>query len=71
VEAEPDDVDQAVVPVARRYADEWTVSLTDVTSLAHEIHALVRDGDTDSAARLLPQESPYPGREELLAHLRG
>ncbi|MFE0490800.1 DUF4291 domain-containing protein [Streptomyces griseoaurantiacus] len=56
---------------ARRYADEWTVSLTDVTSLAHEIHALVRDGDTDSAARLLPRESPYPGEEELLARLRG
>ncbi|MFH9131494.1 DUF4291 domain-containing protein [Streptomyces griseoaurantiacus] len=56
---------------ARRYADEWTVSLTDVTSFAHEIHALVRDGDTDSAARLLPQESPYPGQDELLARLRG
>lgn len=27
---------------ARRYADEWLVSVTDVTPLAHEIHALVR-----------------------------
>nr|WP_107091716.1 DUF4291 family protein [Streptomyces sp. MMG1533] len=26
---------------ARRYADEWTVAVRDVTPLAHEIHALV------------------------------
>ncbi|MDH6624880.1 hypothetical protein M2271_002684 [Streptomyces sp. LBL] len=44
----------------RRYADEWTVSISDVTPLAHEIHALVSDGDLDSAARLLPEERPYP-----------
>ena len=56
---------------ARRYADEWTVSIRDVTPLAHEIHALVRAGDLDSAARLLPEERPYPVDEELLAHLRG
>ncbi|MGO4757011.1 DUF4291 domain-containing protein, partial [Streptomyces sp. 2MCAF27] len=24
---------------ARRYADEWTVAITDVTPLAHEVHA--------------------------------
>ncbi|MFI6360071.1 DUF4291 domain-containing protein [Streptomyces sp. NPDC050743] len=43
---------------ARRYADEWTVTIRDVTPLAHEIHALVNGGDLDSAARLLPQEGP-------------
>jgi hypothetical protein len=53
----------------RRYADEWTVSISDVTPLAHEIHGLVRDGDRDSAARLLPQERRYPADDELLAHL--
>ncbi|MGW2045266.1 DUF4291 domain-containing protein [Streptomyces sp. NPDC001858] len=56
---------------ARRYADEWTVSISDVTSLAHEIHALVGSGDLDSAARLLPQERPYPSGDELLARLGG
>ncbi|MEV5488102.1 DUF4291 domain-containing protein [Streptomyces bobili] len=53
-----------------RYADEWIVSINDVTPLAHEIHALVKDGQLDAAARLLPQEQGYPAGEELLAHLR-
>ncbi|WP_329545778.1 DUF4291 domain-containing protein [Streptomyces sp. NBC_01356] len=44
----------------RRYADDWTVRITDVTPLALEIHTLVSSGDLDSAARLLPQERPYP-----------
>ncbi|WP_406402280.1 DUF4291 domain-containing protein [Streptomyces sp. NBC_00879] len=55
---------------ARRYADEWTVAVRDVTPLAHEIHTLVRSGDLDLAARLLPQERPYPAVNELLTHLR-
>ncbi|GGP75130.1 DUF4291 domain-containing protein [Streptomyces abikoensis] len=45
---------------ARRYADEWVVSITDVTALAHAIHTHVRDGDLDAARQLLPRESPYP-----------
>ncbi|MFF7170095.1 DUF4291 domain-containing protein [Streptomyces pseudovenezuelae] len=56
---------------ARRYADEWTTSIRDVTPLAHEIHALVSGGDLDSAARLLPQEDPYPIEEDVLAPLQG
>ncbi|MEV7191757.1 DUF4291 domain-containing protein [Streptomyces sp. NPDC093510] len=56
---------------SRRYADEWTVSITDVTDRAREIHALVRDGnDLETAARLLPPERPYPADDDLLAHLR-
>ncbi|MFF0423141.1 MULTISPECIES: DUF4291 domain-containing protein [unclassified Streptomyces] len=55
---------------SRRYADEWTVSITDVTALAHEVHGLVRAGDLEAAARLLPQERPYPEPEGLLDHLR-
>ncbi|MDN2501878.1 DUF4291 domain-containing protein [Nocardia nova] len=54
----------------RRYADEWTVAISDMTPLAHEIHELVRDGDLDSATGLLPHEDPYPAADELLAHLR-
>jgi hypothetical protein len=56
---------------ARRYADEWTVAIREVTPLAHEIHDLVSGGDVVCAARLLPQERPYPVGDELLAHLRG
>ncbi|MGI5348281.1 DUF4291 domain-containing protein [Streptomyces sp. CA-250714] len=54
---------------ARRYADEWTVSLTDVTPLAHQIHAAVRDGDLDAAHALLPAEPPYPAGPDLIGHL--
>lgn len=54
---------------AGRYADEWTVGITDVTPLAHRIHALVREGDREAAARLLPEERPYPAVTDLLGHL--
>ncbi|MGW1228181.1 DUF4291 domain-containing protein [Streptomyces sp. NPDC001515] len=45
---------------ARRYADEWTVSIRDVTPLAKEIHGHVRAGDLAAARDLLPEETPYP-----------
>ncbi|GAA2799911.1 DUF4291 domain-containing protein [Streptomyces showdoensis] len=54
---------------SRRYADEWTVGIRDVTPLAHEIHALVRDGDLERAGRLLPEERPYPVGNGLLGQL--
>ncbi|MEV7072712.1 DUF4291 domain-containing protein [Streptomyces sp. NPDC093990] len=53
----------------RRYADEWTVAVRDVTPLAHEIHALVCGGDPASASRLLPRERPWPVGDAQLAHL--
>jgi hypothetical protein len=52
-----------------RYADEWILSISDVTPLAHEIHELVGSGDLDAATRLLPEERPYPAEGGLLAHL--
>jgi hypothetical protein len=52
-----------------RYADEWTVSIADVTPLAHEIHGLVRAGDLDAARSLLPEERPYPAGADLIGHL--
>ncbi|MGY1456453.1 DUF4291 domain-containing protein [Streptomyces sp. SS8] len=55
---------------ARRYADEWTVSITDVTALAHTVHAHVRNGALEAARRLLPAEHPYPVDGGLLSHLR-
>ncbi len=45
---------------ARRYVDDWTVSITDVTPVATRIHRLLRSGDEDAARALLPAESPYP-----------
>ncbi|MFI6059642.1 DUF4291 domain-containing protein [Streptomyces sp. NPDC051286] len=45
---------------ARRYADEWTVSIRDVTPLARQVHELLRAGRTDAATALLPCESLYP-----------
>ncbi|GGZ82066.1 hypothetical protein GCM10010371_47210 [Streptomyces subrutilus] len=56
---------------AERYADEWTVGITDVTPLAHAVHAHVKDGDLEAARRLLPDERPYPAGDRLLAPLRG
>ncbi|MGM1059833.1 DUF4291 domain-containing protein [Saccharothrix sp. Mg75] len=44
---------------SRRYVEEWTASITDVTPLAHEVHALVGAGDLDAARALLPVERPY------------
>ncbi len=55
---------------SRRYADEWTVAITDVTALAHRTHELVRAGDLGAAAELLPGERPYPVADEAVAHLR-
>ncbi|MER7830602.1 DUF4291 domain-containing protein [Streptomyces sp. NPDC095602] len=51
---------------ARRYADEWTMSIRDVTPLTREVHALVRAGDLEAARRLLPREEPYPEADGLL-----
>ncbi|MGW6458781.1 DUF4291 domain-containing protein [Streptomyces sp. NPDC055078] len=55
---------------ARRYADEWTVSITDITATAHTIRDRVRDGDLDAARQLLPPERPCAVPDGLLAHLR-
>ncbi|MDQ1042469.1 hypothetical protein QFZ76_000705 [Streptomyces sp. V4I2] len=54
---------------AHRYADEWTVSITDITTLAHTTHDHVRDGDLTAARRLLPAEHSYPVPEGGLDHL--
>ncbi|MFI5687002.1 DUF4291 domain-containing protein [Streptomyces sp. NPDC051636] len=55
---------------AARYADEWIAGIEDVTPLATEVHSLVRAGELDRAAGLLPEERPYPLPDDALAHLR-
>ncbi|MEU9234982.1 DUF4291 domain-containing protein [Streptomyces subrutilus] len=47
-------------PASRAYADEWTVSVRDVTPLAGEIRSLLRSGEEPAARALLPVETPYP-----------
>ncbi|MEW2140900.1 DUF4291 domain-containing protein [Streptomyces sp. NPDC005409] len=47
-------------PASRAYADEWTISIRDVTPLARDIHGLVRAGEHAAARALLPVETPYP-----------
>ncbi|WP_345665800.1 DUF4291 domain-containing protein [Streptomyces venetus] len=54
---------------AARYADEWIVGIEDVTPLAAEVHALVRAGELDAAAGLLPEERPFHVDDEVLARL--
>ncbi|MFE6868795.1 DUF4291 domain-containing protein [Kitasatospora sp. NPDC057692] len=56
---------------ARRYADEWTVSITDVTPLARRIHGHLRAGEEEAARLLLPDERPYAPEGGLPAHVRG
>lgn len=41
------------------YVNEWTVSITDITPLARQIHEKVRAQDLDGARALLPVERPY------------
>ncbi len=48
-----------------KYVNEWTVSITDVTPLARQIHAKVIAGDIAQAAALMPDEKPYPLPVEL------
>ncbi|MFG3229294.1 DUF4291 domain-containing protein [Kitasatospora sp. NPDC048194] len=56
---------------AERYAEDWIVSITDVTATAHAIHAQVAEGALDAARELLPIERPYPSSGTLLTHLTG
>ena len=45
---------------SHRYVEEWTVGITDITPLVHEIHEHVRAQNLDQARQLLPLERPYP-----------
>ncbi|AXE32021.1 DUF4291 domain-containing protein [Chromobacterium phragmitis] len=41
------------------YVNEWIQRISDVTSLAHEVHALVEKEKFDEARAALPKEIPY------------
>ncbi|MEZ0065305.1 hypothetical protein ABIA32_001301 [Streptacidiphilus sp. MAP12-20] len=54
-----------------RYVDDWILGITDVTALAHETHALVRDRQVAAADALIPAETPYPLPEHLRERIGG
>jgi hypothetical protein len=43
----------------RHYVRDWTVSISDVTELAREIHSLVAAGNVTAASEKLPAEHRY------------
>jgi hypothetical protein len=53
----------------RRYVDEWTASIVDVTDSARTIRTRLRDGDEAGAAALLPAERPYPLPPAIASHI--
>lgn len=50
-----------------RFVDDWITSVADVTATMVEIDELVQAGQLDDAARLLPDETVYPLRDDLAA----
>ena len=52
-------------PAVHRYIHEWTESICDVTPLARQIDELLKDGRSDEAEGLLPQETRYPLPEAI------
>jgi hypothetical protein len=50
-----------------RYVEDWTIGITDTTSLAREIHDLAAAGNRAGAASRLPVERPYPLPDTLKA----
>jgi hypothetical protein len=51
--------------IVDRYADEWILSIRDMTPLVRKIHRLVHDGETAKAKALLPRERVYPLDPEI------
>ena len=47
-------------PAVERYVEEWIVSISDVTALAHRVKELISSGQADAAARQVPAERVYP-----------
>ncbi|MBF8190296.1 DUF4291 domain-containing protein [Nonomuraea sp. K274] len=51
----------------RRYVEEWTLAITDVTELAREVRAALPAGHAEpQVSALLPVERPYPLPEGIM-----
>ena len=55
--------------LSRQYAEQWTVAIEDRTPLVHKLRRLRLEGKWSAAARLLPQERPYPVDEQVARRL--
>ncbi|MDQ9129354.1 DUF4291 domain-containing protein [Serratia fonticola] len=44
------------------YINKWIVSITDITSLCHDIYLLIEENDISNAELLMPKESVYYSR---------
>lgn len=42
------------------YISQWIQKITDITDMAHAIHALISRNDIDAARAMLPNETVYP-----------
>jgi hypothetical protein len=54
----------------RRYAEEWTVEIRDLSPLVSRLRELRRAGELDHVRRMLPPERPYPISGALAQRLR-
>jgi hypothetical protein len=46
--------------VIRQYAQDWIVSIEDLTPRVRKLYQLLQSGHATGAAKLLPPEQPYP-----------
>lgn len=52
-----------------RYVDDWAVAITDITPTVHLVRDLLRSGDGQAAAALLPVEQVYPLPDQIAVGL--
>lgn len=52
-----------------RYCDQWIREIRDVTDLARECHAQLREQGPDAAVKLLPAERVYPVPPQIAARI--
>lgn len=46
--------------IIRRYVEEWTVEIRDITPLVRKLSTLIQSGKSSNAQDLLPKERIYP-----------
>ena len=56
--------------ITERYVNEWTVEITDITPRVLKMHALLQQGKTDAAKKLLPGERVYPLPDGIAQSIR-
>lgn len=56
-------------PSVARYCDEWITGIDDVTSLARDCHAALRDHGPEAVGKLLPAERAYPVPDAIAARI--